>query len=81
MKIGLGRPAPEYDPNYTCPLEASRRRRRRRRLRAAKQHVTSQLCVTNALLQVVNEHFVDHIIELEKSKSYPGLSDCEEPYS
>ncbi|CAE7588200.1 HERC2 [Symbiodinium sp. CCMP2456] len=43
MKIGLGRPAPEYDPNYTCPLE------------------------------VVNEHFVDHIIELEKSKSYPGL--------
>ncbi|CAJ1389826.1 unnamed protein product [Effrenium voratum] len=24
-------------------------------------------------LEVVDEHFVDHIIELEKSKSYPGL--------
>ena len=22
--------------------------------------------------EVVDEHFVDHIIELEKSKSYPG---------
>eukprot|EP00435_Cladocopium_sp_Y103_P066098 s163_g28.t1 len=43
MKIGPGRPAPEYDPSYRCPLE------------------------------VVAEHFVDHIIELEPSKSYPGL--------
>ncbi|CAK9007268.1 Hypothetical protein (Fragment) [Durusdinium trenchii] len=43
MKIGPGRPAPEFDPSYQCPLE------------------------------VVDEHFVDHIIELEKSKSYPGL--------
>ena len=43
MKIGPGRPAPDFDPNYQCPLE------------------------------VVGEHFVDHIIELEKSKSYPGL--------
>jgi hypothetical protein len=42
-KIGPGRPAPEYDPNYVCPLE------------------------------VVDEHFVDHIIEVETSKSYPGL--------
>mmetsp|Transcript_90089 Transcript_90089/g.142351 ORF Transcript_90089/g.142351 Transcript_90089/m.142351 type:complete len:693 (-) Transcript_90089:107-2185(-) len=43
LKIGPGRPAPEYDPDYKCPLE------------------------------VVNEHFVDHIIEIETSKSYPGL--------
>lgn len=42
-KIGPGRPAPEYDPNYVCPLK------------------------------VVDEHFVDHIIEIETSKSYPGL--------
>lgn len=42
-KIGPGRPAPEYDPDYVCPLK------------------------------VVDEHFVDHIIEIETSKSYPGL--------
>jgi hypothetical protein len=42
-KIGPGRPAPEYDPNYECPL------------------------------RVVDEKFVDHIIEVEISKSYPGL--------
>jgi hypothetical protein len=42
-KIGPGRPAPEYDPDYVCPLK------------------------------VVGEKFVDHIIEVEESKSYPGL--------
>jgi len=42
-KIGPGRPAPTFDPNYVCPLK------------------------------VVREHFVDHIIEIETSKSYPGL--------
>lgn len=42
-KIGPGRPAPEFDPNYVCPLK------------------------------VVDEKFVDHIIEVEVSKSYPGL--------
>ena len=24
MKIGPGRPAPNYDPSYKCPLEARR---------------------------------------------------------
>eukprot|EP00931_Biecheleriopsis_adriatica_P072797 TRINITY_DN47199_c0_g1_i1.p1 TRINITY_DN47199_c0_g1~~TRINITY_DN47199_c0_g1_i1.p1 ORF type:complete len:626 (-),score=118.70 TRINITY_DN47199_c0_g1_i1:196-2073(-) len=43
FQIGPGTPAPEYDPDYVCPLE------------------------------VVDEHFIDHIIEVEKSKSYPGL--------
>jgi len=42
-KIGPGRPAPEYDPDYVCPLK------------------------------VVGEKFIDHIIEIEESKSYPGL--------
>jgi hypothetical protein len=42
-KIGPGRPAPTFDPNYICPLK------------------------------VVDEKFVDHIIEVEVSKSYPGL--------
>jgi len=42
-KIGPGRPAPEFDPSYVCPLK------------------------------VVKEHFIDHIIEIETSKSYPGL--------
>lgn len=42
-KIGPGRPAPTFDPEYKCPLK------------------------------VVDEKFVDHIIEIEESKSYPGL--------
>ncbi|CAE7241417.1 HERC2, partial [Symbiodinium pilosum] len=37
--------------------------------RAAPEYDPSYTCP----LEVVNAHFVDHIIELEKSKSYPGL--------
>merc|ERR1719277_2953288 len=43
LKIPLGGPAIEYDPNYVCPLE------------------------------VVDAFFVEHTIEIEESKSYPGL--------
>merc|ERR1711971_53184 len=43
FKIGTGRPAPQYDADYVCPLK------------------------------VVEERFVDHIVEIETSKSYPGL--------
>lgn len=43
VRIGTGAPAPEYDPNYRCPLH------------------------------VVHEEFVDHTVEIEASKSYPGL--------
>jgi hypothetical protein len=42
-QIGPGYPAPDYDPNYICPLT------------------------------VEKENFIDHTIEIEVSKSFPGL--------
>lgn len=43
VKVHTGKPPPEYDPDYKCPL------------------------------QVVDEDFIEHTIEIETSKSYPGL--------